>query len=108
MSIGLSNIGGSVAGTSLSQLRGSDVDRAQQENNAHELRAQGDQKAELAAGVGQTDGEDHQTAERDADGRQLWRIPSRKGREETDDTPPGQSVSKDASGECGNMLDLSG
>ncbi len=39
MSIGLlSNIGGSVAGTSLAQLRGSDADRAQQEHSAANSR----------------------------------------------------------------------
>ena len=30
------------------------------------------EKAEAAAGVGEPDGEDHETAERDADGRRPW------------------------------------
>ena len=52
MSIGpLSGIAGSVAGTSLAQTRGSEIDRAQQENTANELRAQSDKKAETAAGT---------------------------------------------------------
>jgi hypothetical protein len=109
MSIGfLSNIGGSVAGTSLAQLRGSDVDRAQQETNARELRVQSDEKAELAAGVGQADGEDHQTAERDADGRQFWRLRNPQGQPEAGSDSPQDVRSKDPSGQSGNMLDLSG
>ena len=109
MSIGLlSNIGGSVAGTSLAQLRGSDADRAQQEGNARDLRVQSDQKAELAAGVGQADGDDHQTADRDADGRQLWRLRNPQSQQESADSPPQDSRSKDPTGQSGNMLDLSG
>ena len=109
MSIGLlSNIGGSVAGTSLAQVRGSDVDRAQQDSNARDLRAQSDQKAELAAGVGQADGDDHQTADRDADGRQLWRLRNPQSQQDTGETAPPESRVKDPTGQSGNMLDLSG
>jgi hypothetical protein len=109
MSVGfLSNIGSSVAGTSLAQVRGSDVDRAQQESNARELRVQSDQKAELAAGVGQADGDDHQTADRDADGRQLWQFRHHQAQPETGGTPPQESRSVDPTGQSGNMLDLSG
>jgi hypothetical protein len=109
MSIGfLSNIGGSVAGTSLAQIRGTDADRAQQETNARELRVQSDQKAELAAGVGQADGDDHQTADRDADGRQFWRLRNGQGQQEAAGVPPQESRSIDPTGQSGNMLDLSG
>ncbi len=115
MSIGLlSNIGGSVAGSSLAQVRGSDTDRAQQEQGARELRAQGDEKAELASGVGQTDGDEHQTAERDADGRQLWQlrrrgVPAQRGDEpQADGGTQGENRVKDPTGQSGNMLDLSG
>jgi hypothetical protein len=115
MSIGLlSNIGGSVAGSSLAQIRGSDVDRAQQEQTARELRAQSDEKAELAAGVGQTDGDEHQTAERDADGRQVWQLrrrgalAQRVDEADADGGPPPENRVKDPTGQSGNMLDLSG
>ncbi len=78
MSIGpFSGIAGSAAGTSLAQTRGSEIDRAQQESTARELRARSEQKAEMAAGVGQADGDNHQTAQRDADGRRLWEFPQR-------------------------------
>jgi hypothetical protein len=110
MNVGfLSNIGGSVAGTSLAQLRGSDVDRSQQDSNARELRVQSDEKAELAAGVGQADGEDHQTADRDADGRQLWQLHNRPGQQQdASGTSPQETRSIDPTGQSGNMLDLTG
>ena len=89
MSIGpLSGIAGSVAGTSLAQTRGSEIDRAQQESTARELRARSEQKAELAAGVGQADGDNHQTAERDADGRRLWEFPQRQGQQDAGHEEP--------------------
>jgi hypothetical protein len=109
MSIGfLSSIGGSVAGTSLAQVRGSDVDRAQQDSSARELRTQSDEKAELAAGIGQADGDDHETADRDADGRQLWRMPNGQVQDEAAGDSSQEARPKDPSGQCGNMLDLSG
>jgi hypothetical protein len=115
MSIGLlSNIGGSVAGTSLAQVRGSDADRGQQEQSTSQLRAQGAEKAELAAGVGQTDGDDHQTADRDADGRQVWQLRRRgaadqqAGQPDDEAAPPQEGRVKDPTGQSGNMLDLSG
>jgi len=109
MSIGpLSSIAGSVAGTSLAQTRGSEIDRAQQENGARELLARSEEKAELAAGVGQADGENHQTAERDADGRRLWEFSRRKIEEDADNDESRRQRSKDPTGESGGLLDLSG
>ena len=109
MSIGpLSSIAGSIAGTSLAQTRGPDVDRAQQESAARELRAQSQEKAELAAGIGEADGDNHQTAERDADGRRLWEFPQRKGKQEAVADEPHQPQSQDPTGHSGSMLDLSG
>ncbi len=109
MSIGpMSSIAGSVAGTSLAQTRGSDIDRAQQESAARELRAQSQEKAELAAGIGEADGDNHQTAERDADGRRLWEFPRRKGEQDDGSEEPRQPRSQDPTGQSGSMLDLSG
>jgi len=109
MSIGpLSSIVGSVAGTSLAQTRGSEIDRAQQDNTASELHALSEEKAELAAGVGQTDGDNHQTAERDADGRRLWEFSRRKAEPDASDDEPHRQRSQDPTGESGSMLDLSG
>ncbi len=111
MSVGpLGGIAGSVAGSPLAQSKGSDVERAQQDAANQTRRNQANQKAENAAGIGEADGEDHETADRDADGRRLWEAPpdaasddatAQEGRSEK--APP-----KDASGQRGNLLDLSG
>ncbi len=110
MSIGPSSpIAGSVAGTFRAQTRGSDLDRAQQESNSQALRAQSQQKAELAAGVGEADGDNHQTAQRDADGRRLWEFPQRKGKPDADDDDPRRPQGPvDPTGQSGGMLDLCG
>ena len=73
MSIGpTGGIAGSAAGSPLAQTSGSEVQRAEQDAAGQKRRIQMDQKAENAAGIGETDGEDHETEERDADGRRLW------------------------------------
>ena len=110
MSIGpLGGLGGAAAGSPLAQTKGSDVERAQDETGAQRRRVQSEQKAENASGIGEADGEDHEAAERDADGRRLWETPpgeAEAGEAEAgaDDSPQ----SKDLSGERGNLLDLSG
>ena len=59
--------------------------------------------------IGATDGEEHATNERDADGRRLWEAPlGEKTAAEGDETKPQERRSKDPHGECGNQLDLSG
>lgn len=107
MSIGPTNpVIAGLAGTPLAQTKGSDVDRNQQAAGSQQTRAFSAQKAESAAGIGETDGQDHEAAERDADGRLPWRSP----KQPPSDTPgkPSCSPSKDASGESGSLLDLSG
>lgn len=107
MSIGPTNpVIAGLAGTPLAQAKGSDVDRSQQATGSQQTRAFSAQKAESAAGIGETDGQDHEAAERDADGRLPWRAPKQPAPE----TPASsQSLpSKDASGESGALLDLSG
>jgi len=109
MSIGpMSPIAGSVAGTSLAQTRGSDIDRAQQESTSRELLARSQAKAETAAGVGQADGDNHETAERDADGRRLWEFPRPSGEKDADHEESPASHAQDPTGQSGSMLDLSG
>lgn len=64
-----------------------------------------DNKAEAAAGVGKPDGEDHEAAERDADGRRPWGEPPELGQ----NTPSrGESRCKSPANESGNLLDLDG
>jgi len=107
MSIGpLGGLAGSAAGAPLAQTKGSETERTQQDSGAQQRRVQSDQKAEAASGIGETDGEDHQTADRDADGRRFWEAPPEPNdSEQADDT---DRRSKDASGQSGQNLDLSG
>ena len=111
MSIGpLGGVAGSAAGSPLSQTSGSEVERAQQDATAQQTRNVSNQKAESAAGIGETDGEDHETAERDADGRRLWEEPAGKAEEVAEEETPERPAprSKDPSGASGNLLDLTG
>ena len=115
MSLGpLGGIASSAAGSPLAQTKGSDVERAEQDAGSQARRVQTDQKAENAAGIGETDGEDHETAERDADGRRLWEEPP-EGQPAEEAGEPDQAPaahdprrSKDSSGQRGNLLDLTG
>lgn len=112
MSVGpLGGVAGSLAGSPLAQTKGSEPERAHQEGVTQQRRVDSDQKAESAAGIGETDGEDHETAERDANGRRPWEPPpevknAEQAKEQSDPSP--QRQSKDATGQSGNLLDLSG
>ena len=111
MSVGpMSGLPASAAGAPLAQSKGSDVDRTQQDTAAQKRRVQTDQKAETAAGIGEADGEDHATGERDADGRRLWeRGPDGEGQSGSPGADgSGQPQSKDPTGQSGSLLDLSG
>jgi len=95
------------SGTTLTQAKGADIDRAQQEGANAQRRVQAEQRAENAAGIGQADGEDHESSERDADGRRPWEI---GGRSKSPAAPPGDAPpqAKDPTGQTGNLLDLTG
>lgn len=102
---------GSAAGAPLSQATGSETERTSRESAAQQRNIDANQQAELAAGIGQTH-EDQESAERDADGRRPWEAPIAKKdpSEEKDGQPPNAATrqSKDATGQCGNQLDLTG
>jgi hypothetical protein len=108
MSIGsLGGIAASIAGTSLAQAKGSEVDRVQQDTNAQQRQVHNEVKADSAAGIGETDGQEESAADRDANGRRPWeRIGD--GPSETDAEGTSGSHSRDATGESGTQLDLSG
>lgn len=114
MSIGASSaasgLAGSAAGAPLSQAKGSEVARAAQDVRNRERRVEQDTKAADAAGIGQADGEDHETSERDADGRRLFEGQPTPGITET--PPPDPEADpprgRDATGMSGTQLDLSG
>jgi hypothetical protein len=103
----LGGVNVSAAGAPLAQTKGADVERAGHEIGAQHRNTLYEQKAQAAAGIGETDGEDHQTGERDADGRRPWEFPAKKPDSSQDPfkQPP---QSRDSTGESGNLLDLSG
>ncbi|MGQ9504358.1 MAG: hypothetical protein ACUVQG_11445 [Thermogutta sp.] len=105
MSIGpLSHVTASAAGSPLAQTKG-DADQAKHAADVQQRQTAVDQRAKSAAGIGETDGEDHETEERDADGRRVLEIPSREKKQGEDNQDRG---SKDATGDLGRVLDLSG
>jgi len=110
MSIGpTAGIAASAAGSPLAQTQGSEKERASQDAAAGQRRVAFGEKADAAAGIGETDGEDHATGERDADGRRLWEAPPEADGEQADEeTTTEDRKSLDASGDSGALLDLSG
>ncbi len=109
MSIGSFGILGSVAATPLAQVKGSEQQAA---TNAvsHQRLVDAAASAEASAGIGKTDGENHETEERDADGRKLWEDTKRQAKATAADelASADMPLSKDASGASGNSLDLVG
>ena len=110
MNVGPLGMIGSAAGSPLAQTKGSDVDKAAQDT-AHQARqTESQQKAEKAAGIGETE-QDEQASERDADGRRVWELGDDEegnkhaAQDRADDSEP---RSKDPTGQRGNQLDLSG
>ncbi|HQU42422.1 MAG: hypothetical protein B7Z73_03845 [Planctomycetia bacterium 21-64-5] len=107
MNIGPTTFAASLAATTLNPARGGDTERAQHDAAAKERQVEGDRKAESAAGVGTTEG-DEAASDRDADGRRLWEKPPQgKGPDDADDeteVPP----AKDLTGQSGSLLDLTG
>ena len=111
MSVGpLGGLAGTVAGMPLAQTKGTEVERTQQDVRNQQREARNDVRAENAAGIGETDGEDHQPGERDADGRRFWEeSPGRKASRTAEPAAgPQEPQSKDATGKTGSLLDLSG
>ena len=74
-------------------------------------RTTSDQKAKRAEGLGATDA-DKETSDRDADGRRLWEFGRNKDDSDKTSEESGQThaprQSKDATGESGGLLDLTG
>lgn len=105
MSIGPLRAAVGVAGTPLAQTKGAGVDRAHGEVGAQRRRVYHEGKAAAADGVGEPDGEDHETADRTVDGRRPWEEPPQS--EKTDASHDIPHV-KDPSRERGNLLDFSG
>jgi hypothetical protein len=104
MSINPLNVA-NVAGFSLAQAKGSDVERAHKDVGAQRRQMHHERKAESAAGIGEPDGEDLEIADRNGDGRRPWEEPPPPELvDDSPDTPQGRAPSH----ETGNLLDLSG
>jgi hypothetical protein len=92
-----------VAGFSLAQVKGADVERAHKDAAAQRRQVYHERKAEAAAGIGEPDGEDLEIADRNGDGRRPWEEPPQPA-----DAPPETPHRRAPSQETGNLLDLSG
>ena len=105
----LGGVVGSAAGAPLSQTAGSETERAQKDSVAQHRQVDGSEKAERAAGIGQTE-QDQESSERDADGRRLWEAPVKSGSDtqSADGSETDFRQSKDATGQSGTQLDLTG
>ena len=101
--ISLGNTSG-VAGLPIAQMKGSEADRAVGEVGIQRRQLHHEHQAAVAAGVGEPDGEDFATSDRDADGRRLWKDRLLPDGNALHDSPRG----KDPTQQSGNLLDLSG
>jgi hypothetical protein len=107
MSIGSLGIVGSLAAAPQTQ-RAAEADKSPQTATEQSRTADAGERAELAAGIGQTT-EDSGTADRDADGRRLWERPAAKKQPPiAPPLPPATVLGKDPTGSCGGELDLLG
>ncbi len=110
MSIGSLGIVGGLAGTPLSQ-RTAEVERAERDAADQAGTAKSNERAEQAAGIGQT-AEDSEAQERDADGRRPWEQPANPRATNDQDTVIESASSptraKDPTGDRGGELDLMG
>jgi hypothetical protein len=101
----------SAAGAPLSQTAGSDGERVQRDSVSQQRHADANQRAERAAGIGQTE-QDQESSERDADGRRPWEMPDTAGKQSNQHndvaTTHPTRQSRDASGQSGTQLDLTG
>jgi hypothetical protein len=109
----------SALGAAQTQTQSADFDRTAQEVAEQAREHDSETKAENAEGVGQTDGEEHGTNQRDADGRRLWeKNPAQSADEEKTEEQPSEDsddeasdpphASRDATGQSGSQLDLMG
>ena len=64
----------------LARSKAADVERTGVEVGAQERAVYHGEEAEAAGGVGKPDGENHETTERDADGRLAWAATGGKAR----------------------------
>jgi hypothetical protein len=113
MSIGSMGIVGGAAGTPLSQVKQAEAERTRAAAD-QQRKARADGLTESASDVGRADGENHESHDRDADGRlgyMLQEPPSEATAEAdvaTDDVLAVSPPASDPSGISGSKLDLLG
>ena len=113
MSVGPTGIPASIAGSPFAQTQGADVDRMQQESASQTRSTQSAQRAENAASIGETE-QDHEASDRDADGRRPWEFHRGDQSAAVDASPDELNTdhelprSRDATGQRGSHLDVSG
>jgi len=109
MSVGsLGGIITSAAGAPISQTAGGETERTKDSlNQGRQVDAK--QKAESAAGIGQTE-QDQQSSERDADGRRPWEVHEKTKKEAAEAAAADTAIrhGRDATGQSGTKLDLTG
>lgn len=110
MSMGPLGALGGAAGSPYAQR--TDSERKTQDTNDQQRQVYTETKAEAAEGVGETDGDDSHSEERDADGRRLFEPPTKLGEqagqaEDDTDAPSDAAQGRDPTGNSGNALDLS-
>ncbi len=109
MSIGPLGHLGIAAGTPLAQSKGSELQRAAHDSEHHARQVEAGRRAQDAAGIGATEGDENATSDRDADGRRLWEIPPDKEPRTSDiANGPDEPGVKDPTGKNGTQLDLAG
>jgi hypothetical protein len=113
MSVGPMGFFGAIPLPPSPQTQGSEADRAAQESSTQSGQKANDTKAENAAGIGATDGDEHGANERDADGRRLFEKQPGKKRSvapvpDAEPLPAPILPSKDPTGASGSQLDLMG
>lgn len=111
MSIGSLGIVAGAAGAPLAQTKSADVERNREALANQQRQAHADVQAENAAGIGQADGENHQTNDRDADGRMPYTYGLEQPREDAGAAPVDASAkpqATDPTGASGSHLDLTG
>ena len=107
MSIGI--VGGA-AGAPLAQTKGTDVEKNREAAGNQQRAARAEAQAENAAGIGETDGQNHETNERDADGRLPYTYDrAAQGEAPADESPADAKPPPiDPTGTSGSHLDLTG
>lgn len=111
MSIGSLGIVAGAAGAPLAQTKSADVERNREAAANQQRQIHADAQAENAAGIGQADGENHQTNDRDADGRMPYTYGLERPREEGGNAAPDAAAkpqATDPTGASGSHLDLTG